>query len=320
VKVYNWLFTIYGGRVRFTTPMLWAVGFLVTFTLGGMTGVLLAVPPADFSLHESMFLVAHFHNVIIAGVLFAAFAGITYWFPKAFGFRLHEGWGKAAFWFSLAGFYATFVPLYAAGLLGMTRRLQHYEVGMWRPWILAAAVGTTLLCCGLACQVMQLVVSIRNRKDLRDPTGDPWDGRTLEWATASPPPAFNFAVLPDVQGEEPYWDVKRRAFEKRHLAPEPEYRPIEMPRNSPTGVITAFFASVTGFALIWHIWWLAGFGITAAYAVFVWFAWRDVEEYEIPAEEVARADRARRRARELWSVSQGGEDRLAMHPLARTPV
>jgi cytochrome o ubiquinol oxidase subunit 1 len=300
VKIYNWLFTMYGGRIRFTTPMLWALGFLVTFTIGGMTGVLLAVPPADFELQNSLFLVAHFHNVILGGVVFGAYAGIIFWFPKAFGFRLHEGWGKAVFWLNIGGFYLTFIPLYAAGLLGMTRRLQHYDVAAWRPWVLAAGVGIALYCCALAAQVVQIVVSIRRRGALRDLTGDPWDGRSLEWATPSPPPPFNFAVLPNVEGEEPYWQIKRRAIEIQELSAEPQYQPIEMPRNSPTGFITAFFATITGFALIWHIWWLVGVGIAAAYAVFVWFAWRDVEEYEIPAEEVARIDRARRSARAAW--------------------
>lgn len=300
VKVYNWIFTMYGGRIRFATPMLWSLGFLVTFVIGGMTGVLLAVPPADFMLHNSLFLVAHFHNVIIGGVLFAGFAGLTYWFPKAFGFRLHEGWGKASFWCGLIGFYVTFVPLYAAGLLGMTRRLQHYDVAAWYPWMLAAGVGVLILLAGAVCQVMQIVVSIRRRDELRDEIGDPWNGRSLEWATASPPPPFNFAVLPNVQGEEPYWEIKRRAIESQHLSPEPQYEDIEMPRNSPTGFITAFFATITGFALIWHIWWLVLVGIVAAYAVFVWFAWRDVEEYVIPAAEVARLDRDRRSARQAW--------------------
>ena len=300
VKVYNWMFTMYGGRIRFATPMLWSVGFIVTFVIGGMTGVLLAVPPADFQLHNSLFLVAHFHNVIIGGVIFAGFAGLTYWFPKAFGFRLHEGWGKAAFWLSLIGFYVTFVPLYVAGLLGMTRRLQHYEVAAWRPWVLIAGLGIVVMICAAACQVAQLAVSIRRRDQLRDETGDPWDGRSLEWATASPPPAFNFAVLPQVYGEEPYWGIKRRAIETQQLSAEPQYEPIELPRNSPTGFITAFFCTITGFALIWHIWWMMALGLVAAYAVFVWFAWRDVEEYVVPAEEVARLDRARRRAREEW--------------------
>ena len=300
VKVYNWIFTMYGGRIQFSTPMLWAVGFIVTFVIGGMTGVLLAVPPADFQVHESLFLVAHFHNVIIGGVLFGAFAGVTYWFPKAFGFKLQEGWGKAAFWFAFVGFYVTFVPLYVAGLLGMTRRLQHYDFDLWRPWMLIAAFGVIILFLGVVSQVMHLIVSIRHRDELRDVTGDPWNGRSLEWATASPPPVFNFAVLPNVQGAEPYWDIKRRAIETQQLSAEPLYRPIHMPRNSPTGFVTAFFATLTGFALIWHIWWLAGVGLAAAYAIFVWYAWRDVVDYEIPAEEVARADRARRSVRQQW--------------------
>jgi cytochrome o ubiquinol oxidase subunit 1 len=307
VKVYNWLFTMYGGRIRFTTPMLWSMGFLVTFVIGGMTGVLLAVPPADFLLHNSLFLVAHFHNVIIGGVVFAAFAGITYWFPKAFGFKLDEGWGKVAFWLSLLGFYVVFMPLYVAGLLGMTRRLQHYEVAAWRPWVLIAAFGILIMMAAAACQVVQFVVSIRRREELRDATGDPWDGRSLEWATTSPPPAFNFAVLPDVRGAEAYWDMKQRAIETQRLSPEPRYEPIEMPRNSPTGFITAFFSTLTGFALIWHIWWLVGVGIVAAYAVFVWFAWRDAVEYSIPAEEVARYDRERRHAREQWLAQHAGQ-------------
>jgi cytochrome o ubiquinol oxidase subunit 1 len=307
VKIYNWLFTMYGGRIRFTTPMLWSMGFLVTFVIGGMTGVLLAVPPADFMLHNSLFLVAHFHNVIIGGVLFAAFAGITYWFPKAFGFKLDEGWGKAAFWLSLLGFYVVFMPLYVAGLLGMTRRLQHYEVAAWRPWVLVAGFGIIIMMAAAACQVVQFVVSIRRREELRDATGDPWDGRSLEWATTSPPPPFNFAVLPNVRGAEAYWEMKQRAIEAQRLSPEPRYEPIEMPRNSPTGFITAFFSTLTGFALIWHIWWLVGLGIVAAYAVFVWFAWRDAVEYSIPAEEVARYDRERRRAREQWLAQHAGQ-------------
>src|SRR2546421_1796870 len=226
---------MYAGRVRFETPMLWSVGFMVTFIIGGLTGVLLAVPPADFVLHNSLFLVAHFHNVIIGGVLFGAFAGYTYWFPKAFGFKLHEGLGRGAFWCWLVGFYVAFMPLYVLGLLGMTRRMQHYDVPEWRPWLIVAACGAALILCGIALQIIQLVVSIRQREQLRDETGDPWDGRSLEWATASPPPAFNFAVLPNVGGEEPYWQIKRLAIERQQLAPEPTYEAIEVPRNSPVG-------------------------------------------------------------------------------------
>ena len=205
VKVFNWLFTMYGGRIVYSTPMLWSIGFMVTFVIGGMTGVLLAVPPADFVLHNSLFLVAHFHNVIIGGVLFGAFAGYTYWFPKAFGFRLHEGLGKAAFWCWIIGFYVAFMPLYVLGLMGMTRRMQHYDVAAWRPWLLIAAGGAAIILAGIILQIAQLAVSIRRREELRDETGDPWNGRSLEWATSSPPPAFNFAVLPRVEGGDAYW-------------------------------------------------------------------------------------------------------------------
>jgi cytochrome o ubiquinol oxidase subunit 1 len=291
VKIYNWLFTMYGGRIRFDTPMLWSIGFMVTFILGGLTGVLLAVPPADFLLHNSLFLIAHFHNVIIGGVLFGAFAGYTYWFPKAFGFKLHEGLGKAAFWFWLVGFYVAFFPLYAVGFLGMTRRMQHYDVPEWRPWLMLASVGAVLILIGIIFQIAQLVVSIRDREELRDHTGDPWDGRSLEWATSSPPPVFNFAVLPDVSGEDAYWAQKVRAKQAAN-ADEPHYEAIEMPRNSPTGFVCAFFATVTGFALIWHIWWMVIAGLIGAFATFVVFAWRDHDEYQIPADEVARLDRA----------------------------
>jgi cytochrome o ubiquinol oxidase subunit 1 len=297
VKVFNWLFTMYQGRVRFTSPMLWAIGFMVTFVIGGMTGVLLAVPPADFVLHNSLFLVAHFHNVIIPGVLFGAFAGYTFWFPKAFGFTLDERLGKAAFWCWFVGFYLAFVPLYVVGLDGMTRRLQHYDQPQWQPWLLVALAGAVLIFCGIALQAAQLIVSIRSRHARTEPTGDPWDGRTLEWAIPSPPPAFNFAVMPNVRVDEPYWGMKQKARELLRLSPAPAYEPIEVPRNSATGFVTAGFATVIGFALIWHIWWMAILGLVGAFATFVAFAWRDEDEDIIPREEVARIDSANRLAR-----------------------
>jgi len=305
VKIYNWLFTMFAGRIRFTTPMMWSTGFMVTFAIGGLTGVLLAVPPADFLLHNSLFLVAHFHNVIIGGVLFGAFAGYTYWFPKAFGFRLDERLGMAAFWLWLSGFYLAFVPLYAVGFLGMTRRMQHYDIEVWRPWLMVASIGALLILIAIICQVLQLAVSIRNREALRDTTGDPWDGRSLEWATSSPPPAFNFAFLPDVTGEDAYWAIKRHAALEASEKPR-DYQPIEMPRNSPTGFVCAFFATVMGFALIWHIWWMVVAGFIGAFATFVVFAWRDYDEYEIPAEEVARIDRANLAARRELVTAAGG--------------
>jgi cytochrome o ubiquinol oxidase subunit 1 len=297
VKVFNWLFTMYGGRIHYAPPMLWSIGFMVTFIVGGMTGVLMAVPPVDFVLHNSLFLVAHFHNVIIGGVLFGGFAGYVYWFPKAFGFRLHERLGQAAFWFWLIGFYVAFMPLYVLGLLGMTRRMQHYDVAEWHPWLIAAAVGAGFIFIGIMLQVVQLVVSIRRRDALRDRTGDPWDGRSLEWATASPPPAFNFAIPPNVEGEYAYWGMKQRAREQAADDKPGDYQPIEMPANSPTGFVCAFFATIMGFALIWHIWWLVAAGALGAFATFVVFAWRDKVEYVIPADEVRRLDAANVRER-----------------------
>ena len=305
VKIFNWLFTMYGGRIRYQTPMLWALAFMVTFVLGGMTGVLLAVPPADFVLHNSLFLVAHFHNVIIGGVLFGAFAGYTYWWPKAFGFMLDERLGKAAFWCWVIGFYVAFMPLYVLGLEGMTRRMQHYDVPEWHPWLIVAGVGALIITAGIGFQIAQIVYSIRHREELRDLTGDPWDGRTLEWITTSPPPDFNFAALPDVSGEEAYWDMKQSAIKKSELSRMPDYQPIEMPRNSPTGFVAAIFASMTGFAMIWHIWWLVLVGLVGAFGVFVVFAWRDHDEYEIPAAEVERLDTKRRDEKRAFLIREG---------------
>jgi cytochrome o ubiquinol oxidase subunit 1 len=306
VKIFNWLFTMYGGRVVFKPPMMWALGFMVTFVIGGMTGVLLAVPPADFMVHNSLFLVAHFHNVIIGGVLFGAFAGFNFWFPKAFGFRLEEGLGKAAFWCWFVGFYLAFMPLYVLGLMGMTRRMQHYEIAAWRPWLLVAAAGAAVILAGIALQIAQVVVSFRRREELRDATGDPWNGRTLEWSTSSPPPAFDFAVLPQVEGLDAYWTAKQRALAQHKLADEPTYVDIELPRNSATGFVCAFFATFLGFALIWQIWWLAVASFLGAFATFVAFAWRDRTEYRIPAAEVARIDRENRVARRA-ALAQLGE-------------
>ncbi|WP_277981315.1 cytochrome o ubiquinol oxidase subunit I [Sphingomonas phyllosphaerae] len=282
VKVFNWLFTMYGGRLRFEVPMLWAVAFIPTFVVGGMTGVLLAVPPADFVLHNSVFLVAHFHNVIIGGVLFAAFAGYTYWFPKAFGFRLHDGWGKAAVVLWVSGFYLAFMPLYALGLMGMTRRLQHYDNPAWQPWLIAAWLGALLILGGIACLAMQLYVSVRERRSLADASGDPWDGRTLEWATRSPPPPWNFARLPQVEGRDALALMKRGEAEK---TPDPLV-PIEMPRNSAYGFVGAFFTYLTGFALVWHIWWLVLLGLLAGFATTLWIAWHQPGEQEIGVNEL----------------------------------
>jgi cytochrome o ubiquinol oxidase subunit 1 len=294
VKVFNWLFTMYRGRVVFTTPMLFAIGFTITFVIGGMTGVLLAVPPVDFVLHNSVFLVAHFHNVIIGGVVFGALAGYNYWFPKAFGFTLDQRLGKASFWCWLVGFYLAFTPLYVLGLMGMTRRLQRIPDPSWQPLLLVAEAGAIVILCGILCQIAQLYVSIRARKLRLDLTGDPWNGRTLEWATSSPPPSYNFAVLPRVETIDAFWNMKHRGWCPVELAREP----IEMPRNSPVAFIMAFFATITGFALIWHIWWIAVIGVLASVATLMVFGWSDPREREISAAEIAEIERAR------MSVSQ----------------
>ena len=294
VKVFNWLFTLYGGRIRFNAPIYWAIGFMVTFVIGGMTGVLMAVPPADFVLHNSLFLVAHFHNVIIGGVLFGAFAGYTYWFPKAFGFKLHEGLGKAIFWCWFIGFYLAFMPLYVLGLMGATRRMQHYGETEWQPLMIVAFLGAVVIMLGIALIIVQLVVSIRQRAGNLDETGDPWDGRTLEWSIPSPPPAWNFAVMPEVEGEEAYWGMKARARAQNpdvSDAPsgdrkKPKIKPIHMPNNSPIGVVLAFFAVVFGFALVWHIWWMALIGALLLTVAALFHSWRTSSEHEVPIETV----------------------------------
>jgi cytochrome o ubiquinol oxidase subunit I len=292
VKIFNWLFTMYGGRVRFEVPVLFTIGFMVTFIFGGLTGVLMAVPPVDFQVHNSVFLVAHFHHVIIPGVLFGAFAGYNYWFPKAFGFKLDERWGRRSFWCWFIGFHLAFIPLYVAGLMGMTRRMQHYDVLSWQPWLVVAAIGALVILAGIVSQLVQLAVSIRDREQLRV-SADPWNGRTLEWSTASPPPAWNYAVLPHVTDIDAFWVRKQRMHAKQEQpAQSRDYKPIEMPKNSPTGFITAFFAVVTGFALIWHIWWMAALGVLGAFVTLVVFAFRDEDEVEIPAEQIAQFDRA----------------------------
>jgi cytochrome o ubiquinol oxidase subunit 1 len=289
VKVFNWLFTLFHGKVVFEPPVYWSIGFMVTFVIGGMTGVLLAVPPVDFVVHNSVFLVAHFHNVIIGGVLFGSFAGYNYWFPKAFGFTLDRRLGVAAFWCWIVGFYLAFMPLYMLGLMGMTRRLQHIPDPGWRPLLMVADLGAFVIFLGILFQIAQIVVSIRTRESRRDLTGDPWNGRTLEWATSSPPPAYNFAVMPEVETIDAFWEMKRTG----KTAAAQNYETIEVPRNTPTGFITAFFAVTLGFAAIWHIWWMAIIGLLAVLVTAMAFGWSENREQEIPAAEIARMERAR---------------------------
>jgi cytochrome o ubiquinol oxidase subunit 1 len=287
VKIFNWLFTLYGGTVRFSVPLLWALGFMVTFVIGGMTGVLLAIPPVDFITHNSLFLVAHFHNVIIGGVIFGAFAGYNFWFPKAFGFTLHEGWGRATFWCWLIGFYLAFMPLYLLGLMGATRRMQHYADTGWQPLFIVALAGALVICAGIACTVIQLVVSIRTRADRRDLSGDPWDGRSLEWATPSPPPEFNFATPVQVFGRDAFWATKRDRLPSPGAPDMPAPSSIAVPRPTATGFFIAFFAVVLGFAMVWHIWWMAIAGLLGIVAVVLKLAWRASDETMVDSADVA---------------------------------
>jgi len=293
VKLFNWLFTMYQGRVRFTAPMLWTLGFMVTFSIGGMTGVLLAVPGADFVLHNSLFVIAHFHNVIIGGAVFGYIAGFAFWFPKAFGFTLNEKWGKAAFWFWLSGFYVAFMPLYALGFMGMTRRLNHSDNPLWEPYLYVAVVGAVLILFGIACQLIQIFVSVRDCNQNLDVTGDPWGGRTLEWSTSSPPPFYNFAHMPEKVGLDCWHEAKEAGV--AYKAPA-KYEAIHMPSNTATGLFMGLFLTVFGFAFIWHIWWLVGASLVATIAVFVRHAARDDQGYMVPAEEVARIEGERMKA------------------------
>ncbi len=290
VKLFNWLFTIYKGRLRFSTPILWTLGFMVTFTIGGMTGVLLAIPGADFLLHNSLFLIAHFHNTIIGGAVFGYLAGFAFWFPKAFGFTLDEKWGKRSFWCWLVGFYMAFMPLYILGFMGMTRRLNHYDNPLWKPYLVVAFFGAVLIFCGIACQLIQLFVSVRNRKQLADVNGDPWEGRTLEWATSSPPPFYNFAELPKVQDVDAFHDMKKAGTAYRKL---PAYQPIHMPKNTAAGFSIAVFAFVFGFAAIWHIWWLMAVGFVGMIGSFIVRSYNQDVDYYVQPEEIEKIESAR---------------------------
>jgi len=290
-KMFNWLFTMYKGRIRFEVPMLWTIGFMITFVIGGMTGVLLAVPPADFLLHNSLFLIAHFHNVIIGGVIFGLMAGITFWFPKAFGYRLDPFWGKCSFWFWLVGFYFAFMPLYVLGMMGVTRRLSHFVDPSLQIWFQLAAFGALLIALGIASFLIQLVVSFRRRESLRDTTGDPWDGRTLEWSTSSPPPPYNFAFTPIIHDSDAWWQMKEHNFER----PLQDFIPIHMPKNTGAGIILAGLSTLCGFALIWHMWLLVVLSFAATLAVAIGHTFNYKRDYYIPADEVTRTEAARTR-------------------------
>ncbi|MBO9855556.1 MULTISPECIES: cytochrome o ubiquinol oxidase subunit I [Xanthomonas] len=290
VKIFNWLFTMFRGRVHMTSPVLWTIGFIITFTIGGMTGVMLAIPAVDFVLHNSLFLIAHFHNVIIGGVVFGYLAGLTYWFPKAFGFKLNEKIGKASFWCWIVGFFVAFMPLYVLGFMGMTRRMNTYNHPEWAPWLYVAAVGAAIIGMGIFLNLVQIGYSVWKRKEHMDYTGDPWDGRTLEWATSSPPPFYNFAVLPHIDDRDQFWADKQNG--KGWVRPS-KYEAIHMPRNTGAGVYIGAFSVLLGFGLIWHIWWLAIIGLVGMIGSFIARTFDDDIDYWVPADEVERIENAR---------------------------
>ncbi len=295
-KIFNWLFTMYRGRIRFELPMMWTVAFMITFVIGGMTGVLLAVPPADFVLHNSLFLIAHFHNVIIGGVVFGAFAGINYWFPKVFGYKLDAFWGKCSFWFWVSGFYLAFMPLYVLGLMGVTRRMSHFEDPSLQIWFQIAALGAVLIALGIGSMLIQFYVSFKNREKLRDVTGDPWNGRTLEWSTSSPPPDYNFAFTPRVYDNDTWADMKKHQYER----PRDGFVAIHMPKNTAAGFIIAALSAGVGFALIWQMWLVAGLGFAAMLAAIIIHTFNYNRDYYIPVDEVVRTENARTRLLESY--------------------
>ncbi len=288
VKIFNWLFTMYRGRILFASPMLWFLAFIVTFTIGGVAGVLMSVPAIDFQVHNSLFLVAHFHTMIIGGVVFGYFAGLTYWFPKTFGFKLNERLGKYAFWCWFIGFLTAFLPLYVLGMMGATRRLDHYDASLgWQGLFIVAAIGVAIIGLGVGFQILQLAFSIWKRKENLDKTGDPWNGRTLEWSTTSPSPYYNFAVLPEVNDRDAFWRMKQG----QGLGPnKQQYEDIVMPRNTPMGLFIAAFAFIFGFAMIWHIYWLAVLGILGVAITLVIRLSDDDTEYKIPASEIKQME------------------------------
>ncbi len=291
VKIFNWLFTMYRGRIDFKAPMLWTIGFMTTFAIGGMTGVLMSVPAIDFQVHNSVFLIAHFHNVIIGGVVFGYFAGLIYWFPKMFGFKLNEVLGKCAFWCWIVGFYVAFMPAYYLGLMGMTRRLNHIDASTgWQPYLIVEAIGAVIIGIGVVFQVLQLVISIKNREKYKDTTGDPWDGRTLEWSIPSPPPFYNFAITPVVHSRDAFWEAKQERLKNPNLIEKPHYTDIHMPKNTSVGFLIAVFAGLFGFAMVWHITWLIVLGIIGIFATVIARTFNTDIDYYVKAEEVEKIE------------------------------
>jgi cytochrome o ubiquinol oxidase subunit I len=285
VQVFNWILTMYKGKVVFSSPMLWSIGFIIIFLLGGMTGVFMASPPADFQVHNSLFLIAHFHAQIIGIALFGVFAGLTYWFPKIMGFTLNEKLGKRAFWLWFMGFYVAFIPLFILGFMGATRRLDSYASSTgWQPLFIISMIGFVIITFGIITQVQQIIVSIRERKNNRDLTGDPWNGRTLEWSTTSPPPFYNFAKIPQVDGRDAFWMKKNQKHTQK------AYEDIEMPKPTPMGIYISIFAFLAGFGIVWHILWLVLIGLVGSIVCVIRISFDEHREYILPASKVSKLE------------------------------
>jgi cytochrome o ubiquinol oxidase subunit I len=300
VKIFNWLFTMYRGRISFTSPMLWFMGFVVIFTIGGVAGVMMSVPAIDYQVHNSLFLVAHFHMMIVGGVVFGYFAALTYWFPKIFGFRLHEGLGKIVFWFWSVGFITAFTPLYILGLMGATRRLDHYSASLgWQPLFIVAGIGAAMIFVGVGFQILQLAVSIWQRNERRDLTGDPWNGRTLEWSVPSPAPFYNFIKIPVVTERDQFWADKQSG-----KVAKKEYEDIILPKNSGLSVVIAAFAFALGFGMIWHMYWLSGLALLGIMTTLVVRSMNEEPEYRLTAREVERLETARLRKLKEYEAYQ----------------
>lgn len=298
VLVFTWIATMYKGHIRFATPMLWFLGFIGLFSVGGMTGVLLAVPPADFQLHNSLFLVAHFHTMVIGGVLFGIFAGLAYWFPKIAGFRLNERIGRYAFWCWLIGFLLAFTPLYILGIMGATRRLNHYDSSTgWQPFFIMALVGGIVIMVGVLLQFVQIIASFIQRKQLVDNTGDFWNGRSLEWAAASPPPSYNFSVIPHVKSAEPYWDMKI------HGSPNQTFEDIHMPRNTASGIYISIFAFLAGFGFVWDVVWLIIISLTGIVIFVITRTFNESTEYTLSAGDIEKLEKSNNKSHVKINVS-----------------
>ncbi|WP_343128501.1 cytochrome o ubiquinol oxidase subunit I [Buchnera aphidicola (Kurisakia onigurumii)] len=286
VKIFNWIFTMYQGRITLHSSMLWAIGFIITFSIGGMTGVLLSLPPADFVLHNSLFLVAHFHNVIIGGVVFGCFSGITYWFPKIFGFKLDEKWGKISFWFWIIGFFVTFIPLYFLGLMGMTRRISQNIDSEYHPLLTISIFGTFLITSGIISQLIQFFVSIRDLKKKLDISGDPWNGRTLEWSTSSPPPIYNFSHMPNVISKDSFWYNKKNINKKNIFSDKKIFSDLKIPKNNSLGFFIGLLSTIIGFSAVWHIWWLFVLANTAIVICLFIFSIQNNDFYILKASKI----------------------------------